>query len=232
MLDPGLAAAAHSAVHGIVRQVEPVRDLMCGNYDAVTTVARSFDGTHLGLGVAESCDGEIVSVDGDTWRIPSTGIAEPAPGDLGLAFAVAAASGQYVEIPIDSPVTYGDLADLVGEIVRVEHCRVAAVRVDGAFTEVVLRSEPRQHPPYPPLSDVLAHEVRFTFDEWDGTLVGFFFADADSDVVIPALHLHAISTDRRTGGHCHDATVHRGALRVWLDSAKIGVAHGGKPGPL
>jgi acetolactate decarboxylase len=229
VLDPGLAAAAHRAAHGVVRQVEPVRDLMCGNYDAVTTVADAFTGTHLGLGVAAACDGEIVSVDGNTWRIPVTGIAEPAPAELGLAFTVAASSGQSVKLAIEQPMTFAGLADLVAEMVQVEHCGVAAVRVDGHFTDVVLRSEARQHEPYPPLSEVLAKEVRFTFAQWSGTLVGFFFAGGDADVVIPALHLHAISADRRSGGHCHEVTVHNGALSVWLDSADIGVAHGGHP---
>jgi acetolactate decarboxylase len=227
VLDPRLAAAAHSAVHGVVHQVEPIHDLMCGNYDAVTTVAESFKGTHLGLGVAEACDGEIVSVDGSTWRIPATGVAEPAPADLGLAFAVAASSGQPVDIPIVNPIPITGLANLIAEILQVERCGVAAVRVDGDFVDVVLRSEARQHEPYRPLSKVLADEVRFTFTTWSGTLVGFFFADTDADVVIPSLHLHAISTDRRTGGHCHGATVQRGTLQVWLDAAEIGVAHGG-----
>ncbi|MDI1289491.1 MAG: acetolactate decarboxylase, partial [bacterium] len=67
------------------------------------------------------------------------------------------------------------------------------------------------------LSDVLEHEVRFPFDSWAGTLVGFRFADVRDGVSIPGLHLHAISQDRRSGGHCHHATVRAAMLTAWLD---------------
>lgn len=229
MLDPHLAAAVHQARHGVVFQVEPVRDLMCGNYDAVTTVEESFAGTHLGLGVTESCDGEIVSVDGQTWRIPQTGIAESAPTDLGLAFAVAAWAGQSTHFSIDAPTSFGALTRRIEEMLQFGHCGVAAVRIDGDFADVLLRSEARQSEPYRPLAEVLMGEVRFTFATWNGTMVGFLFPDTNLDSVIPALHLHAISADRRSGGHCHEATLQRGVVQVWLDAAEIGAAHRGAP---
>jgi acetolactate decarboxylase len=229
VLDPHLAAAVHQAKHGIVFQVEPVSDLMCGNYDAVTTVGESFTGTRLGLGVTEACDGEIVSVDGHTWRIPETGVAEPAPADLGVAFAVAARAGRSVDLPIDAPTSFAALTRSIEEMLHVDHCGVAAVRVDGDFTDVLLRSEARQSEPYRPLAEVLMGEVRFTFSAWSGTMVGFLFPDTNPDSVIPALHLHAISADRSTGGHCHEATVQRGVVRVWLDDAEIGASHQGAP---
>lgn len=202
---------------------------MCGRYDAVTTVAESFAGAALGLGVAEACDGEIVSVDGQTWRIPDTGMAEVASADLGLAFAVAAWSGEPVIAQLNEPTSFAQLAHLVGSIIGAEGAPVAAVRVDGTFTNVLLRSESRQHKPYPPLDEVLAQEVRFTFAHWEGTLVGFHFPASDDATYIPSLHVHGISADRNSGGHCHDATVQRGELRVWLDDVRIGSMHASSP---
>lgn len=200
---------------------------MCGNYDSVTTVGESFAGTHLGLGVTEACDGEIVSVDGQTWRIPDTGIAEPAPTGLGVAFAVAAWAGRSLDFLVEVPMSITALTDRIEQMLQVGHGGVAAVRIDGDFTDVLLRSESRQSKPYRPLAEVLAGEVRFRFEEWDGTMVGFLFPDTNPQSVIPALHLHAISADHRSGGHCHEATVHRGTVQVWLDAADIGVCHHG-----
>jgi len=221
MLDPGLAAAAGHVVHGHVLQVEPVADLMSGAYDAVTTVGEFFAGSLLGLGVAEACDGEIVSVAGQTWRIPADGHPVQASADLGLAFAVCAWDGETLEISIDEPTEWNALDALIGNYAH--DAAVLALRIDGHFRDVLLRSEARQQPPYPPLAEVLAHEVRFPFAHWSGTMVGFRFPSADG--AVPGFHLHAISADRSSGGHCHTGTVIDGHIKIWLDDVRIGLEH-------
>ena len=221
MLDPELAAAIRHVKHGHVYQVEPVADLMSGSYDAVTTVGASFEGSCLGLGVTEACDGEIVSVDGATWRIPSDGRPQEAPDDLGLAFAVAAFDGECIAVNLHTSHDWSTLESQIRELTDGDP--VVAVRIDGDFQGVLLRSEPRQIPPYRPLAEVLDHEVRFAFPKWSGTLAGFRFAPAEA--VIPGMHLHAISSDRKSGGHCHDATLIRGTIRVWRDDVSIGLEH-------
>jgi acetolactate decarboxylase len=89
----------------------------------------------------------------------------------------------------------------------------------------VLRSEPGQTPPYKPITEVLEHEVQFEFTAWTGTLVGFRFPDVDDGEVIPGLHLHALSLDRLSGGHCHCATVVNAVLHIWVDDVEITIPH-------
>jgi acetolactate decarboxylase len=216
MLDDRLLAA----VRGHVTQVETFHDLDIGHLDAVTTVSAAFDGCRVGLGVAEAADGEIVAVDGVVWRIPSDGIPVKAPADLGLPFAVAASGGSSINVPLSAGADMASLTSTIDEIramVRAAGAPVVALRLDGTFVEVLLRSEPRQEPPFQDLSHVLEHEVRFAFEEWSGTLVGFRFPDVRDDIAIPGLHLHAISSDRRSGGHCHHATVKQATLTAWID---------------
>ena len=225
MFDARLAAAAHGHVH----QYEVVADLFAARYDAVTTVGEVFGGSDLGLGVAEACDGEVVSVDGATWRVPADGTPVPAPADLGLPFAIAAAGGVPLEIPCAGGAAMADVALLVTDALRQARAddphHVAAVRIDGTFRDVLLRSERRQEPPYQPLVKVLADEVHFAFDQWAGTLVGFRFPDVEDGLVIPGLHLHAIAADRRSGGHVHRFIAEVVTLRVWVDDAEITVPH-------
>lgn len=238
MFDARLAAAAHGHVH----QYEIVADLFAARYDAVTTVGEAFSGSDLGLGVAEACDGEIVSVGGDAWRVPSDGIPVLAPADLGMPFAIAAAGGTPLEIPCPPGATMTDVGSLVTDALRElgadDPHHVAAVRLDGTFRDVLLRSERRQEPPYQPLVKVLEDEVHFEFDAWAGTLVGFRFPEEADGLVIPGLHLHAIADDRRSGGHVHRVVTVDVRLRVWVDDAEITVPHdrlaalmaGGVPG--
>jgi len=223
MLDPTLAAATHGHVH----QVEIVADLFRAQFDPVTTVGESFADVVLGLGVAEACDGEIVGFDGQVWRIPADGVPVIAPPELGLPFAVVAEGGTPVEVPIPPGSTFSDIAATVTAALPEDPHAVAAVRLDGIFTDVVLRSEHRQEPPYEPLPAVLENEVRFPFDTWEGTLVGFRFPTVDDGLIIPGLHLHGVAADHQSGGHVHEATVDVAVLRMWIDDSDITVPHDG-----
>lgn len=218
MLDPALAAAAR----GHVVQYETLADLTTGHFAAVTTVGVAFADCVVGLGVAESADGELLALDGFAWRVPADGLARAAPAGLGVAFAVAARGGRPV--PVDITGTLDDVSRAVADVLAQEEAPrglVAAVRIDGTFRDVLLRSEPRQEPPYRPLAEILDHEVRFAFAEWQGTLAGFRFPTDTWGLTVPGLHLHAISADRRSGGHCHRAYVVEGQVTVWVDDVEI-----------
>ena len=91
---------------------------------------------------------------------------------------------------------------------------VVAVRVDGSFGPLVLRSVPRQHPPYPSLADVVASQTEWTVPEARGSIIGFRFPDYAQGIDVAGYHLHFISDDRVIGGHVLDATLHDGTLLV------------------
>ena len=221
MFDPALIAAVrrNTSDTGHVVQVDYFRDLYSGHYEAHTTVGETFNGSLLGLGAAAALDGEISSLDGVTWQIRADGVPVVADDSLGMPFAIAAFGGQAITLAL-SPGD--DFADITAAIDGDLHS-IAAIRIDGEFTDVLLRSEPRQEPPFTPLTEVLDHEVQFAFPQWAGTLMGFRFPDVDDGEVVPGLHLHAISTDRSSGGHCHRATVARATITLWFDDLRIEV---------
>jgi acetolactate decarboxylase len=237
MINMSLATAIHQAkfdAHpsdhaGHIRQIETMHDLFAGRYDSVTTVGETFDGAVVGLGVAEAVDGEIVHVDGTTWHIPADGMPRVAPAELGMPFAVAAYGGSAVTREIPEGAGFSDITALVDDVLAVESQHhdylVAAVKVVGDFSHVLLRSEHGQTPPYQPLGSPgsVTGEVRFEFAPWHGTLAGFRFPDVADDVVIPGLHLHGISRDHASGGHCHEFTITRGRLYVWVDDVEVEV---------
>ena len=231
MFDAALASAVHRAEdhHGHIRQIEIVTDLFEGHYEAVTTVDEAFTGALLGLGVAEAVDGEIVAFDNEVWCIPVDGVPVRAAGSLGMPFAVVAEGGEEIIEELPAGLTFDGITEHIDHVLSLldkHHAHlVAAVRIDGVFSDVVLRSEPGQTPPYKPLTDVLEQEVRFEFTAWTGTLVGFRFPDVNDGEVIPGLHLHALSLDRLSGGHCHRATVVNAVLHIWVDDVEITIPH-------
>lgn len=248
MFDAALASAVHCAgdaspsslsAMGHIRQTEVLSDMFAGHFDAVTTVGKAFapvlqgkgqgqgqgGSNGLGLGVAEAADGEIVAFDGEVWRIPMDGRPVLADPILGMPFAVVAEGGEAVIQQLPAGLGFAEITAhidaLLSSLDKHHEHLVAAVRIDGLFGDVLLRSEPRQTPPYPTLETVLEHEASFAFSCWPGTLVGFRFPDVNDGIVIPGLHLHGISDDRASGGHCHHATTIAATLSVWVDDVEV-----------
>jgi len=75
-----------------------------------------------------------------------------------------------------------------------------ALRLEGSFAYVKVRSVPRQEN-YRPLVEVAADQPVFELTEVEGTLAGFFSPAFLESLSVPGLHLHFLSTDRTQGGH-------------------------------
>jgi len=215
VFDSHLAAAAL----GHITQIDTIDDLYRGNYEAHATVREVFTNFTVGLGVAEACDGEIVACDNTVWRVPADGHPRVAADDLGLAFVVVGHGGTPVHTHLSPGLAMADVLD------PFDSGLVTAIRIDGSFTNVLLRSEHRQTPPYKPLPDVLSEEVRFEFQTWEGTLVGFRFPLQENGSTVPGVHLHGISHDNLSGGHCHSFTVVRATATLWRDDYEIKIPY-------
>ena len=75
-----------------------------------------------------------------------------------------------------------------------------ALRIDGVFAQVKVRSVPKQES-YRPLVEVAREQPVFEFHEIEGTLAGFFTPTFMASINVPGLHLHFLSADRQHGGH-------------------------------
>jgi acetolactate decarboxylase len=91
---------------------------------------------------------------------------------------------------------------------------VIAVRIDGDFTDLVLRSVERQTKPYKPLREVVADQSEWRVERASGTVVGFRFPDATAGIEVPGHHLHFLSDDRKLGGHIISIALERGEMSV------------------
>jgi acetolactate decarboxylase len=95
--------------------------------------------------------------------------------------------------------------------------RPTAIRIDGAFAEVHVRSVPRQKPPYRPLAEVIAQQQINVLRDVSGTMMGFCFPEALDGIEMVGSHLHFLSDDRTRGGHVLSYTLLQASAR--LDAA-------------
>ena len=91
------------------------------------------------------------------------------------------------------------------------HNYLYAVRADALFRSITVRSVRPQEPGTRLVDAVRTQTVR-TFEDCEGTVVGFFTPEFLAHVGVPGLHLHFVTEDRTAGGHVLALTAERGTL--------------------
>ncbi len=201
-------AAEHTAV-----QAGTLDALMNGGYEGDTTLAELLRLGDLGLGTVQQLDGELIVFDGRAWSAGADGSVRELPLDTLTPFAVVTHFEATVTAALDGPLTLAALHERIDELAPTGS-PVVAVRIDGEFSALSLRSVEKQTPPYKPLRDVVAHQTEWSVPSASGTLLGFRFPDATAGVEVPGYHLHFLSADRRVGGHVMNITVESGTLGI------------------
>jgi acetolactate decarboxylase len=191
----------------LVVQAGTIAALMDGHYDGDVRVGDLLAKADLGIGTVQHLDGELVILDGEAWVARADGTGTKTPFVVACRFAAGGSRR------VDEPLSFAALCAALDELAPTDE-PVVAVRVDGQFRDLRLRSVHAQRRPYPPLRDVVAHQTEWTVDEAAGTVVGFRFPDASSGIEVPGYHLHFLSDDRTHAGHVLGLTLVDGDLRV------------------
>jgi acetolactate decarboxylase len=178
-------------------QVSTIEALLHGAYDGDVTVVELAGRGDLGLGTFNALDGELVLVDGIVYRAAEDGSVHPAESSRRSPFAVVTSfqpgAELYVGVAQDVDALLKQLAP--------PSPTCTAVRIEGRFEHVRLRSVGAQRRPYPPLADVLAGQRIFEESDVLGVVVGFCFPAHNGRLNLPGRHLHFLSEDRLRGGH-------------------------------
>lgn len=204
-----VACSAHDALF----QLSLAHVLLDGGYDGLVTIGEVMPAGDHGLGTVHRLDGELIVVDGVPWRVDATGTAGIVAPETTTPFVVlttmeAARSVRVRDQSRDELIaTVEQLVDDPGAVV--------AVRVEGRFRRVLVRSVPAQDKPYRPYLEVCAaQEVRWEHHDFEGVFVGFRFPNLDGGATIAGLHLHGLDDRRTTGGHNHEMHIDDALLTV------------------
>ncbi|HEY7106974.1 MAG TPA: acetolactate decarboxylase [Acidimicrobiia bacterium] len=202
----------HSRPHEVV-QAGTIAALLDGHYDGDLRVGDVLARADTGVGTIQQLDGELVVVDGHAYVAHADGRVDPVTDDTKTPFVVACRFVAAARRPVTTALGLDELCRALDELAPAGE-PVVAVRVDGRFRDVRLRSVRAQRAPYPPLAEVVQHQTEWTVDAATGTVVGFRFPDGSSGIEVPGYHLHFLSDDRARGGHVLGLVLEEGHLAV------------------
>jgi len=214
--------AAPARADDEVWQYSTISALLAGTYQGALTVGELKTHGDLGLGTFNGLDGEMVVLDGKVWQVRTDGKPAEVTDGVGVPFATVVhfAARQAIDIP--SGLDFAGLTALLDARIA-DATLVQAVRIEGRFARLKVRSVPAQTPPYRKLTDIVPKE-QAVFDLTDavGTMVGFRFPPDLAGANVAGWHLHFLAADRRSGGHVLGLTT--GPAQASLDpSARLTV---------
>lgn len=192
-------------------QIGTLDALMAGHFDGDATIAELCAHGDFGLGTIEHLGGELLIVDGVALVASEAGVLGVVPPETRTPFAVVC---HFVADSRSDLVLLSGFEEISAavEAAASPASEITAVRIDGHFSSLRLRSVKPQSPPYVRLKEVTSHQQEFVLDEVDGTMIGFRFPDRVAGIEIPGYHFHFCTADRTRGGHVIDAALSRATL--------------------
>ena len=212
-------ALRHTELHAehephVLFQASTIGALLEGAYDGDVTFAELAQHGDLGLGTLNALDGEMIAVDGRFYRADLDGAINQVSPSAKTPFAVVVFFTPMAEADLDGTLAQDELLARLDDQVP-GGAASWAVRIDGSFEQLRVRSVPRQTPPYRPLTEVVAEQHVFELRDVVGTLLGFRFPEYSEGIEVSGYHLHFISEDRACGGHVLDCRAR--SVHAWLD---------------
>jgi acetolactate decarboxylase len=208
---------AQSADHSVF-QVSTYQALKQGIFDNETTFGELGKEGDFGLGTLNGLDGEMVALNGGFFQIKADGSVHSIPDHARTPFAVVTFFVPDKKVSLPKVNTIKELQAALDDM-QPNKNRVLAIKINATFSQITVRSVPRQEKPYPKLEEALKHQTEFELKNVRGTLVGFRFPRYMDGVYVPGDHLHFIAADKKSGGHVMDCSADNGDIEIAVISS-------------
>ena len=212
------AAPSSSESRDTLSQVSTIDSLMAGNYDGIETAEQIFTKGDFGIGTFDGLDGEMVMLNGIVYQVEDSGMVTLPENGITLPFAAVTYFDTDVSQAVGQVQDLDTLKNMLDQMI-VKKDRFYAIRIDGTFSTIEVRSVPKQQKPYPILSEVTKNQPIFNYESVNGSLIGFWCPEYVGSVNVPGYHLHFISDDRSKGGHLLNVSI--SSATIALDETRF-----------
>jgi len=193
-------------------QFSLIAALAAGDYEAGTPLADVVRSGDFGVGTFSGLDGEMIVLDGKIYQALADGTVRAADMAGATPFACVTFVAEDGRVEHFAASSLEDLDEHLDQ--KLPHRNTPyAIRVDGEFAELTLRSVPAQSPPFEPLVDVVKQQVTWENRNVRGSLVGLRCPGWFGTLNVAGYHWHFLSDDRKVGGHVLACKFADGLLR-------------------
>ncbi|MCD4806219.1 MAG: acetolactate decarboxylase [Methanococcoides sp.] len=209
-----LNAVQADVQNDVLYQVSTIDALLEGLYDGEITIKELKEKGDTGLGTFNTLDGEMIVIDGEVYQIRTDGLAYLADDTMLTPFAAVTGFAADEVIVMQEMVNSSEVASMLEQALPSKNI-MYAIRIDGNFSSMKVRSVPAQERPYPLLVDVVANEQAvFEHENVEGSIVGFWLPYYVEGMNVPGYHFHFIDSERTEGGHVLDYTLIDGTVSI------------------
>ena len=212
---PAESPAAASGTRGdndVLVQYSLITALAAGDYDEGMPLRRLLKAGDFGIGTFDRLDGELILLDGELYQALADRTVRPADLSGGTPFATVTTFDEDGRIENLSAATLEDLDEQLDRKLPRRNAPYA-LRIDGDFRALMLRSVPAQKRPYQPLVEVVKHQTTWSREKTRGTLIGLRCPEWAGTINVAGYHWHFLSDDRQSGGHVLDCQFDGALLR-------------------
>jgi acetolactate decarboxylase len=206
----GIPLARHE-----IFQTSLMSALLDGVYDGETTVRDVLAQGDFGIGTFNALDGEMLIVDGVCYQLRADGSSTEASPDARTPYSVATTFVPHVEADLIPGSLRAEASDQIDRMTASENY-MYALRIEGQFEWITMRTVVKQNKPYPPLSEATDEDAMVELHNVSGTIVGFRTPLYEAGIGVPGCHAHFVTDDRAGGGHVLDFKLARGRAALCL----------------
>jgi acetolactate decarboxylase len=187
-------------------QVSTIDALMQGVFDGIQPISNIKKHGDFGIGTFDALDGEMIVLDGVVYQAKADGRVYEPLDNLTTPFATVTFFDRDYTVTTTIPMNFTAFTKVMTGRLPSQNM-IYAVRIQGTFPSITVRSEPPQEKPYPNLTVALQNQSIYTYTNVQGSVVGFYTPALLEGLNVVGYHLHFISNDRQTGGHILDFIV-------------------------
>lgn len=183
------------------------------DYDGSLRISNLSHYGDFGLGCFNALDGELIYFESKAYHATSDGHLKPADPKSILSCAY------FTKFDSQSSVHLEDLRlSFLFQKIKNSFSHpgqvFSALRIDGFFDMISMRSVPPQKKPYPSIEEVVKGQAIYNYQDVSATIIGFYFPSYFNGLTYPGFHLHFITNDLKHGGHVLDFSLTQGELLV------------------
>jgi acetolactate decarboxylase len=195
-------------------QIGTIRSLLTGVYEGDISFEELAHYGDFGLGTFDAVNGEMIAHEGHFYRIDADGNAHMVKPGMKTPFAVVTHFRGAESYELGAVNDLQSLQQHIADKFESKNL-IYALRINGDFAQVDLRSEHPQPPGHRPLGETISQlQEAFTFKEVQGTMIGFWFPEYMKTINVPGFHFHFLDAAHKVGGHLFNMQLQQGTLEV------------------